>query len=103
MPNLWHAIRGDKDRWRPAHWDGWELFWHAADAYTCPRCGAYVRGNVRYVHEEWHEDTGAKLAMLITAAHQIAEKVGARIAVPDQDDEEGTVYRTEEAGGYVIK
>ena len=102
MPGLWHAIRGDKERWRPAHWDGWELFWHAADAYVCPRCGAYVRGNVRYIHEDWHEQVDDALRMLTEAARVLAGKAGLKVGVPQDGDEEGTVYRTEEADGYVI-
>jgi len=102
MPNLWHAIRRDKSRWRPAHWDDWELFWHAADAYVCPACGAYVRGNVRYIHEDWHEQTSEALELLTAAARRLADELGLRVGVPAEDDEPGTVYRTEEADGFVI-
>jgi hypothetical protein len=86
MPQFWRVNRGEKDHWRQSRWDGWELIWQVVDAWACPRCGDFVRGKLRYLHERDHDRVDTAIAELSEAIAVLARKAG--LAVRRRSDDE---------------
>ena len=86
MPQFWRVNRGEKDHWRQARWDGWELVWQVVDAWACPRCGDFVRGKLRYLHERDHDRVDTAIAELSEAIAVVARKAGLEVRRRDDDE-----------------
>jgi len=88
MPRFWRVSRGDKEHWRQARWDGWELVWQVADAWACPRCGGFALGKLRYLHERDHDRVDTAIAELSEAVAVVARKAGLSVRRRDDDEPE---------------
>jgi len=114
MPQFWRVNRGEKDHWRQARWDGWELVWQVVDAWACPRCGDFVLGKLRYLHERNHEKVDTAVAELSEAIAVLARKAGLAVRRSGddepQDDDMYTAFqatqdtmREEAVAGVVVR
>jgi len=99
MPQFWRVNRDEKAHWRQARWDGWELVWQVVDAWACPRCGDFVRGKLRYLHERDHERVDTAITELSEAVAVVARKVG--LEVRGRDDDE-LLQEAEPVAGVVV-
>jgi len=87
----------DRHHWRNAHWDDWEMVWNAVGAERCPRCCALVQTQVRYIHEEWHEQQADFNEVVLEALKVIAGAAGVTVRL-DLDDEDAVP----DASGSII-
>lgn len=72
------------------------MVWNAVGAERCPRCAALAQTQVRYIHEDWHEEQHAFNAMILEALKVIAEAAGVVVRL-ELDDEEA-----DQPAGYII-
>ena len=71
------------------HLSRWPIVMPLYDGRQCPACSAVVLGwQAQQVHETHHREQDEFNAHLLTAAKQLAEKLGATIKPPPEDDEE---------------
>jgi len=84
------AIGSDRKHFRTARWKGWNEVAGLYRGQECPRCLSWVRADVRYQHEDHHEEFTEWAEDMHRAILRLARALGVDVDLEDPDGGEDT-------------